>query len=87
MPELGLRKRCSEEMIERESMAILPGPVDPVRRGFVRSQAGRYRQTSTTLEVSRYPASELEYQGGAIGQGPGLSGGVPGKAVPFRPVQ
>ena len=65
-----------------------PGPVDPVRRGFSRPRAGRYGQTRTTLEVSRYPASELEYQGGATGQGPGLSGGVqaqvPGKAVPYR---
>ena len=63
-----------------------PGPVDPVRRGFARvysgPKAGRYDQTRTAIAVSRCPASELEYQGGAVSQGPGPSGGVPGKAVP-----
>ena len=66
-----------------------PGPVDLVRRGFARlysrPKAGRYDQTRTAIAVSRYSASELEYQGGAVGQGPGPSGGVPGKAIAYKP--
>ena len=74
MPERGLRKWCSEDSIERP---YSPRPVDSVRRGLVRPKAGRYGQTRTALEVSGYSASELKYQGGATGQGPSLSGGVP----------
>ena len=88
-PDLGCANSVPKIGLKGKVWPYSPGPVDPVGRGFARvysgPKVGRYDQTRTAIAVSRCPASELEYQGGAVNQGPGPSGGVPGKAVPNRP--
>ena len=61
-------------------------PVDPrLPRVYSGPQVGRYDETGTASAAVRCSASKLKYQGSSVGPGPGLSGRVPGGAVPYRP--